>query len=42
MKRGSAAGKNAVGNYLDKPGVSEEEIREIKEVFDLFATDGKS
>jgi len=37
--RGGKTGKKAAKTY-ERPGLSEEEIEEIKEAFNLFDTDG--
>jgi centrin-1 len=37
--RGAKQGKKAAKTY-ERPGLSEEEIEEIKEAFNLFDTDG--
>ena len=37
--RGGKSGKKAAKTY-ERPGLSEEEIEEIKEAFNLFDTDG--
>ena len=37
--RGAKGGKKAAKSY-ERPGLSDEEIEEIKEAFNLFDTDG--
>jgi Ca2+-binding EF-hand superfamily protein len=40
MKKGPAKSKQFNAKAFERPGLTEEEVLEIKEAFDLFDTDG--
>lgn len=40
MKKNTSKGKQFNAKAYERPGLTEEEVLEIKEAFDLFDTDG--